>query len=37
MIELFGDHRSWLADPVPFLDELDAIYLRRGSAGRAVT
>jgi multiple sugar transport system substrate-binding protein len=31
MIELFGDHRRWLSEPGPFLDDLDAIYRRRGS------
>ena len=33
MIELFGDHGRWLADPSSFLDDLDETYLRRGSAG----
>jgi multiple sugar transport system substrate-binding protein len=31
MIELFGDHRRWMSEPGPFLDDLDAIYRRRGS------
>jgi hypothetical protein len=31
MIELFGDHRRWMPEPGPFLDDLDAIYRRRGS------
>ena len=31
LIELFGDHARWMSDPGPFLDDLDAIYRRRGS------
>jgi multiple sugar transport system substrate-binding protein len=34
MIELYGDHRRWLGEPGPFLDDLDAIYGRR-TAGQA--
>ena len=29
MIELFGEHRRWLEEPGPFLDDLDALYRRR--------
>jgi hypothetical protein len=29
MIELFGDHARWMAEPGPFLDDLDTIYRRR--------
>ena len=25
------DHRRWMSEPGPFLDDLDAIYRRRGS------
>jgi len=31
MIELFGDHRRWMSEPGPFLDDLDAIHFRRGA------
>jgi multiple sugar transport system substrate-binding protein len=37
MIELFGDHRRWLAEPGPFLDELDVVYRRRLPSGAAGT
>jgi hypothetical protein len=30
--QLFGDHQRWLADPGPFLDDLDLMCRRRRPA-----